>query len=383
METKWEQYCHGATQAMRQTLNTGRDYWRPSGRASHEKPGRLDQAQPNDTSDTTGQGAISGQLSTCITSPVNQDDEQPAVHPTPFTRTICTATGATDVIAPTKYAKLTPVTIPAVSDHIDHEDSTEKISVPPTMAGEDSTEAQVGQYAPTATDTTLEIPEQQDSVATPEARARRHTMQSGWRGVFTGYWLIPEQQAKVARVFEQHCKHIQKSYRQGHSERQPVPGQNIPLEQRIDQHRFHRKHGPPVHGKDVLDDIGLVFRLVIDKIKEQHYAKRCSTLPRGIESPTLFHRQHALPFARSAPGPWLTLSLPQKAMHLKGWLFSKFTLDKDRKHMMPETEQKLIARNQICWTGFWMTDGELDRFVKEIRKEYGELTGDGASNTTD
>jgi len=70
-------------------------------------------------------------------------------------------------------------------------------------------------------------------------------------------------------------------------------------------------------------------------------------------------------------------------MHLKGWLFSKFTLDKDRKHMMPETEQKLIARNQICWTGFWMTDGELDRFVKEIRKEYGELTGDGASNTTD
>jgi len=183
--------------------------------------------------------------------------------------------------------------------------------------------------------------------------------------------------ARLERVFEEHDQHTRAEYRQGHG-REPVAGHNIPLQERIDERRFHAKHGLPAHDKATMDDVALIFRLLICKILEHGYISRITPVTRGARDAIHFHRQHSAVFITSAPGPWLSLPSDTKERHLRSWLFKKFTLDKENQNMLPlnrngvasSDHKRYRPRNVISWHGFWLADAEFDFLVHEIWYAY-------------
>jgi len=184
--------------------------------------------------------------------------------------------------------------------------------------------------------------------------------------------------ALLDRVMAEQRAHAQAEYRQGRKrggeDVTPVEGRNIPLQERLDRQIFDERHGAPAFEKAVLDDVAIFFRLFLHKISQHGYDIRMPKLPRGVQEPPRFHRKHAKKFAASAPGPWLSLSMPMKRQHLWNWLFKKFTRDKYRRCMWPRNPAMRLSRNEICWTGFYLTDEELYGLVQEICQGYYETT---------
>jgi len=356
-------------QAVLQALNEWWPSWYSTEHAPDEMPGELDQAQPCDT------------LDTITIDSANQDDEEGNRRPTLINRNSFPAAATSPSFGPSKHDNLGP-------SKMDWKDATGERSMSPTTTQEEETEAPVDQSIPTVTETTLETPEQQETPIPMKSQPETEGTPADAvaKGIPPPTWLAWSDAVAAARtqrramflatVREEQDAHIREQYRQGHG-REPVAGCNIPLQERLDGKNYHEKHGKPIYEKGVMDDIALVFRLLLYKIKEQGYplyVERMPNPPRAIDAPVLFHRQHAVQFVTSAPVPWLGMSRREKRSHLRRWLFTKFTLDKERRVMLPRIANRRKARNEICWTGFWMTDQELDQLVQEIGRDYDVLT---------
>ena len=62
-------------------------------------------------------------------------------------------------------------------------------------------------------------------------------------------------------------------------------------------------------------------------------------------------------------------------------IFNKWSLDPQRRCMLPERPDKRLKRNDACWHGFWLDDSEVDRIVNQVVGSY-EAARDAARRST-
>jgi hypothetical protein len=149
---------------------------------------------------------------------------------------------------------------------------------------------------------------------------------------------------------------------------------SIPLELRIvEPCIFHELHGAPSRSVEEGNDLGLLFRLFLNKIKERRYTERMTHMPRACRNPIRFHQTYWTQFATSTYIPWLKMSAYQKQCHLHKFLRKKFSMDRKCKVMFPDTDRRRKGRNAACWEGFWLTDSEVDSIVSDVMEEYQQM----------
>ena len=60
----------------------------------------------------------------------------------------------------------------------------------------------------------------------------------------------------------------------------------------------------------------------------------------------------------------------QKRQRLHGWLVQKFSLDPQKRCMLPGPGSRKKPRNDACWHGFEITDAELKTLVSDTMDAY-------------
>ena len=123
---------------------------------------------------------------------------------------------------------------------------------------------------------------------------------------------------------------------------------------------------PPEEG----DQIRVLFNVVLEKPHSLNYsanAPRMTEWPKGATQ-TEFHSTCWTQFTKNIE--WTRMNNQEQYEHVQQWLFWKFTLCGKGTCMLPNVSMKRKWRNDARWPGFWMTDDELQKLVKEVMDEH-------------
>lgn len=154
-----------------------------------------------------------------------------------------------------------------------------------------------------------------------------------------------------------------------------MPSQQV---NRIAHKKFVKDRSPQHRDQKEGDDVKLVFTIFLEQIKQWNYIDRMPKPTICSKDPEKFHREYWHKFMKFVQDPWLEMTVSQKQEHFKRWLFRKFSLDKDRRNMLPVGWPYDVTRvkrdgNEARWIGFWLSDMELDRLVVAIFDAYEAL----------
>ena len=113
------------------------------------------------------------------------------------------------------------------------------------------------------------------------------------------------------------------------------------------------------------DAVFTLFERLLHTMRHNDYMTRLTATPKSSQDVMLFHQSNWCKFVRSAEPPWLAMTDEQKRNHLRRWLFIKFSVDVHNLTMFPDDPNARRLSNS-GWTGFHMTDAELEGLVNDI-----------------
>ena len=105
-------------------------------------------------------------------------------------------------------------------------------------------------------------------------------------------------------------------------------------------------------------------------------ASHMSFKPKVTRDKEYFHHIYWTKFVELCWKPWLEMTSPEKKQALRAFIFSKWSLDPNRRCMLPELEHNRSKRNDACWHGFWLLDSEVDQIVDQVMAAYDAATVD-------
>ena len=139
-------------------------------------------------------------------------------------------------------------------------------------------------------------------------------------------------------------------------------------------------HHYPTQAEDEFNDLDLLFRILLAALKKPREVEggkgllqRMPVQPKTATVPEEFHSKFGKLFGQGCHPPWLQMTLPQRGTRLHSFLFTKFSLDKKMKCMLPRPGSPKKPRNEACWLKFWLSDAELTSVVAETMEEYGHM----------
>ena len=149
-------------------------------------------------------------------------------------------------------------------------------------------------------------------------------------------------------------------------------------------HKEHKGETAPEADQKEGDALALLFRLLLFHFEQSGLIKKMTNPPKTSVDPIAFHRQYWIKFRPKPPNPsWLEMDKTQQTEHLRHFILEKFSLDPEKKIMIPEKvkgeegyeEQQKMKRSGLlkkrcdaCWTGFQLEN--MDSLVKEVMKDY-------------
>ncbi len=87
-------------------------------------------------------------------------------------------------------------------------------------------------------------------------------------------------------------------------------------------------------------------------------------------NPSLFHTQFWRKFADGCSEPWTEMSPQKKRKRLRDCMYQKFSLDPQSRCMLPGPGSKRKKRNEACWSGFELTDADLEHVLRDTMETY-------------
>ena len=139
-------------------------------------------------------------------------------------------------------------------------------------------------------------------------------------------------------------------------------------------------HHYPTQTEDEFNDLDLLFRILLAALKKPREVEggkgllqRMPVQPKTATVPEEFHSKFGKRFGQGCRPPWLQMTLPQRGTRLHSFLFTKFSLDKKMRCMLPGPGLPKKPRNEACWREFWLSDAELNSVVAETMEEYGRM----------
>ena len=112
-----------------------------------------------------------------------------------------------------------------------------------------------------------------------------------------------------------------------------------------------------------------------------HWEYAYRPLPSATWDKDYFHHIYWKKFVTFCWKPWLEMTTEEKKQALRAFIFSKWSMDPQRRCMLPERPHKRAKRNDACWHGFWLDDSEVDRIVNQVVGSY-EAARDAARRST-
>ena len=112
-----------------------------------------------------------------------------------------------------------------------------------------------------------------------------------------------------------------------------------------------------------------------------HWEYSYRTLPRTTWDKDYFHHIYWKKFVELCWKPWLEMNTKEKKQALRAFIFNKWSLDPQRRCMLPERPDKRLKRNDACWHGFWLLNSEVDRIVDQVVDAY-DAAPDAARRST-
>ena len=143
----------------------------------------------------------------------------------------------------------------------------------------------------------------------------------------------------------------------------------IPLETRI----ASGDHRQLVYGREVGDDIGFLFRVILASITWRGFVDRCGgTPPRAARDPLKFHALYGAQFVQMCAAPFHAMDARQRYDRLHDFLKKKWSTDKKRKRMTPATDADW-CRCEASWGDLFIRDEELRAVCDEAVASYADL----------
>ena len=121
-----------------------------------------------------------------------------------------------------------------------------------------------------------------------------------------------------------------------------------------------------------INDIGVFFRELLKAMETHGVLERMSVPPAVAISHEKFHRHYYRKFSKGCTPVWGDMTLQQKGAHLRAFILNKFSLDPNKRCLLPTPGN---ARKRCCdarWPDFWLTDKEADTLVTETLNAYQE-----------
>ena len=142
-----------------------------------------------------------------------------------------------------------------------------------------------------------------------------------------------------------------------------------PFSDRLESGHFPRHGGQHVCAPQRVGDLlGLLFRILLEHVRETEYLHRCRVKPpKMCTDVRKFHTKHFKTFSQQFPTetiyPFLQVDVLYKL------LFDYWNTDRELRVMCPFDPQRWV-RCKAQWGDFWMTETELWFFVVEVVRRY-------------
>ena len=122
------------------------------------------------------------------------------------------------------------------------------------------------------------------------------------------------------------------------------------------------------------DDVGLLFRIILDSISGRGFLSRCGgeRPPKAATDPKKFHALYAAQFVQMYAAPFHAMDVRQRHDRLYDFLKTKWSTDKKRRCMMPATDADW-CRCEASWGDFFIRDEELRAVCDEVVASYASL----------
>ena len=118
------------------------------------------------------------------------------------------------------------------------------------------------------------------------------------------------------------------------------------------------------------DDLDLLFRALLGSLEGRGLISRMKEPPVVATNPSRFHAQFWAKFVDQCSEPWTEMSPQKKRERLRDWMYQKFSLDPKSRCMLPGRGCKRKKRNEACWSGFELTDADLEHVLGETMETY-------------